>query len=237
MMVSGDKAKVERYLNERYGGTFEVIVPGDPISSRSHGSVLKFPVWAYNTEDPEVLFAIYKNKGGERYYGDTYAIVLFEKQIESILNTALADVGIQAVSSVYISFREVDSENLPVGISVTDYFMDVPVETIDMLLKIAICSTNINVDELESGLTKVFSQIDEVLCGKEKAAYDLFLVETDDFEALAQEIKIYGIDYSNLVFANGRVVSKLKGDAVAWFNHEGHKRPIRDNLESLLKGK
>jgi hypothetical protein len=233
MMVSGDKAKVERYLNERYGGTFEVIVPGDPISSRSHGSVLKFPVWAYNTEDPDVLFEVSRNKVGESHYKDYYPIVLLEKQLEELLNTALAEAGILAASDVVMYFEGVDNTTVPLGENLQNYLSSASIEKAGILLDIAIFDIGLGVEELDEKLTQIFLQMDEFFDGKEHIAYGFVLVKTDNFEEFAHEVHRYGIE-QYVDFDNAEIINFPSAAEGGSFTHDGFRRPLRESLEVLL---
>jgi hypothetical protein len=234
-MAIGDKAKVERYLEEKYNGDFEVIVPEDISGPSLDGARMSFPVYAYNTVDPHVTFKVSEREDGEDYE-DMYRVALLDRQVKELVDDALHEAGINAVCSAYCFFDDGELakvQNSP-GTGLLEYLSQGTTSVLELLLYIAIADDASVPQDLEAKLTHAFTLIDKRMLGKENAGYYLSLVETSDFAAFREEVDEYGID-AHPKFETATVVNYLSAQDSGNFSHQGHQRPLNESLSVLLR--
>jgi hypothetical protein len=233
-MTIGDKARIERYLEDKYGEDFEVRVPEGSIGD---GIRLHMPAWAYRAEDPVFAFRVAKgedDKGWKDYYPEDLAAW----QAKQIVDEALKDAGLQAVSEVifFLTEEQAASVTFTVDTDLRELLAKDTTPPLEMLFYIVIADKHPNAQDLEQKLTQAFELIDERMYGKEDAAYDLYLVETDNFDAFKLEVDTWGVSkYSG--YDNATVIGKMKINEGGVFNHqEGFRYPLSGAISSLLGG-
>ncbi|MDR2586745.1 MAG: hypothetical protein LBC23_00605 [Coriobacteriales bacterium] len=233
-LTIGDKAKVESYLEEKYGGEFEVIIPDGAPEALQDGTVLSFPVYAHSLTDPQVTFKVSEKSGGG--YEDMYRVALVERQAKEIVDTALLEVDLKAVSGVLLFF-ETDAELAEiqenVDVDLREYLSRDTTPVLTMMVDIAIAEPQPTPSELEAKLTQAFALIDERMLGKENIGYGFVLVETDDFDAFCDEVERYGVG-THPEFETATVINYLFPQDGGSFNHQGYRRPLSESLSVLL---
>jgi hypothetical protein len=233
-MVTDDKAKVEKYLEEKYGGDFEVVVPAGTPKALLDGTKMNFPVYAYNTIDPNVTFKVSEKEDGKGYE-DMYRVALLDRQVKELVDGALREVGLDAVCSAYCFFNDaelVKVQNAP-EMDLSKYLSQEATSVLEVLLYIAIADDAPTLQDLETKLTRAFALVDERMLGKENAGYYFSLVETDDFGAFQEEVDKYGID-AQPKFETATVINYLFPQDSGNFNHQGYQRPLDESLSVLL---
>jgi hypothetical protein len=234
-MAIGDKAKVERYLEEKYGGEFEVIVPSGAPEALRDGTVLSFPVHAYNAADPRVTFSVSEKEDGKGYE-DRYRLALLDRQVKEAVDAALREAGLKAVSDTLCFFsnaEELAKVQEGVETDILDYLSRDTTPVLEMTFDIAIAQDGLTLQELEARLTRAFALVDERMSGKAGIGYGFVLVETDDFAAFCDEVDSYGID-SHPEFQTATVLNYLFPQDGGYFDHQGYRSPLSESLSVLL---
>jgi hypothetical protein len=233
-MTIGDKARVESYLEGKYEGDFEVIVPAGTSRVLQDGLVMSFPVYAYNTADPRVTFKVTEKEDGEGY-DDLYCVALMDRQVKEIGDAALRETGLNAVCWAYCFFSDEELAKVQSGAE-TDLLRYLSKETTPVLsisLYVAIADGNPTLQELEAKLSNAFALVDKRMFGKENVGYGFVLVETDNFDAFRKEVDQYGID-SHPEFETATVLNYLFAQDGGSFTHQGYYRPLSESLAILL---
>jgi hypothetical protein len=232
-MAIGDKARIERYLEEKYGGDFEVRVPEGSIGE---GTRLHMPAWAYRVEDPTFAFRVVKGED-DKGWADFYPEDLAAWQAKQIVDDALRESGLKAVSEVifFLTEEQAASVTFSVDTDLRELLAKDTTPILEMYFKIVIADKDPGAQDLERKLTQAFKLIDERMYGKEDATYSFYLVETDDFDAFKLEVDTWGVS-EHSGYDNATVISQPAGGKGGVFTHQGFRKPLSESISALLDG-